>query len=129
MKYLDLLITDSTEYVSEHYVHRAYISLPDYCVEPTEYQYGNQEQVKLTEAGIKHCQQFYAKKYGWCPTYYNYKLIVLTKKEIRELKKYIEKALKDYNKDLLFFQHALEEIGCEERRKILTTRNEQKEIQ
>ena len=128
MKILDLLITDSTEYVSEHYVHRAYISLPDYCVEPTEYQYGNQEQVKLTEAGIKHCQQFYAKKYEWCPTYYNYKLIVLNKKEIRELKKSVEMSVLQYTKELNFLKMALNEIGWAERKK-KRKENEQKEIQ
>lgn len=117
MQYLDLLITDSTDYVSSHYVHRAYISLPENCIEPIEDWCETQPQVKLTELGVKRCKQFYAKKNNWDPEYYNYKLIVLTKKEIRELKKYTEKALKDYTKDLLFFQHALDEIGWEERRK------------
>jgi hypothetical protein len=78
MVYLELLMTDSVDYASENYKHRAYLELPDDCVSVAD------GRAELTEIGTERCKGEYSSRYGWDPEYGNYKLVPLSEGDVTE---------------------------------------------
>lgn len=104
MVYLELLMTDSVDYASERYSHRAYLELPDDCVSAAD------GRARLTEIGMERCKGEYSRQYGWDPRYDNYELVPLTDGNMAEHMARAIEASKAANAELELLSRAFYEF-------------------
>ena len=97
-------MTDSVDYASERYSHRAYLELPDDCVSAAD------GRARLTEIGMERCKGEYSRQYGWDPRYDNYELVPLTADNICEHRSKAYVKLRGAEEDMRILDEAMPEI-------------------